>query len=112
MTEGVMYIIPKAMVTTVFDKLIYNAASNVRAIDSYYQKEATNQEARADIIIDETTLAMSVPATVLLGLETRLAELRKVYEAKRARQRANSTEVVKGKIGAALFSYIHDGIVA
>lgn len=196
----------KAMVTTVFDKLIYNTGPNVRAYDAYLQKEATNQKAVADIVCGDKTLAEGVPATVLLGLETKLAELRAVYEAiptlapgptwevdastrasggvyraaaadvtfrtrktvkpvvmapatehhpaqvqavqedvpiarittshksgmissaqksellervdrllravKRARQRANATEVEKRQIGKVLFDYIHSGIVA
>lgn len=71
----------KSMVTTVFDKLIYNAGPNIRAMDAYLQKEATNQKAVADLVVGEQTLATDVPATVLLGLETKLAELRAVYEA-------------------------------
>lgn len=71
----------KAMVTTVFDKLLYGVQANVRAIDAYLQKEATNQLAKADIVIDDKTIASDVPATVLLGLETKLVDLRAVYEA-------------------------------
>lgn len=71
----------KEMVTTVFDKLIYNAGPNVRALDAYLQKEATNQKAVADIVVGDQTIATNVPATVLLGLETKLSELRQVYDA-------------------------------
>jgi hypothetical protein len=71
----------KAMVTTVFDKLLYTVQPNVRALDAYMQKEATNQKAAADIIVGDAKLATDVPATVLLGLETKLTELRTVYEA-------------------------------
>ena len=70
----------KSMVTTVFDKLLYTAGPNIKAFDAYLQKEATNQKAVADLVVGETTLATAVPATVLLGLETKLAELRVVYE--------------------------------
>lgn len=200
----------KAMVTTVMDKLIYNAGPNIRALDNFLQKEATNQKAVADLVVagpdgKEVTLAKDVPGVVLLGLETKLTELRKVYDeiptlqpgpiwelnrdlrseggvytskhpditfrgrknirpiimapatehhpaqvqavtedipvaritkthhssmltsaqksdllervdkllraAKRARQRANGTEVVKRTIGAEIFHYIHDGLV-
>lgn len=193
----------KALVTTVPDKLKYVVAPISRAYDSYLQKEATNQVASADLEIDGKVIAAAVPATVLLGLETKLSELRTIYEAiptlapgptwlpdasrgagvyrsehpaltfrtrktvkpiilapatkehpaqvnaisedvpvakitttewsgmlssaqksellarvdkliraaKRARQRANSADVVKRQIGAALFSFIHDGIV-
>lgn len=71
----------KAMVTTVFDKLIYTTGPNIRAFDAYLQKEATNQKAHADVVIDDKTLLTAVPVTVLLGLETKLVELRAVYEA-------------------------------
>ena len=71
----------KSMVTTVVDKLLYNATPNIRAIDAYLQKEATNQRAVADLVVDDKTIAEAVPATVLLGLETKLAELRVVYDA-------------------------------
>lgn len=195
----------KQMVTTVLDKLIYNTLPNVKAFDAYLQKEATNQKAVADLVVDDKTLATNVPGTVLLGLETKLVDLRAVYEAiptlapgptweldrtvrdkggvykeaipsvsfrtrktvkpivmspatehhpaqiqavtedvpiakitkqqssgmitpsqksdllekidkllrgvKRARQRANATEVVPGKIGAVIFDFIHEGIV-
>lgn len=70
----------KAMVTTVFDKLLYTVGPNVRALDAYLQKEATNQKAAADIVVGDVTLVLGVPATVLLGLETKIAELRSVYE--------------------------------
>lgn len=196
----------KEMITTVMDKLMYNAGANIRAWDAYLQKEATNQKAVANIEVDGAILAAGIPATVLLGLEKRLAELRGVYEAiptlapgptwkldtdrrkeggvyhseysdttfrtrktvkpiimapateqhpaqvqaiqedvpvakiitqhwsgmltsaqksdllgridkllrnvKRARQRANSTDVVEGRLGRKLFDFIHDGIVA
>lgn len=75
----------KDMVDTVFGKLLYNAGPNIKAWDAYYQKEATNQKASADLVIDDSgmpiLLAAAVPATVLLGLETKLAELKAVYDA-------------------------------
>lgn len=76
----------KDMVDTVFSKLAYNAGPNIRAWNAYYQKEATNQKATADIVMDDAAggplvLVPGVPATVLLGLETKLAELKTVYDA-------------------------------
>src|SRR5208282_1365892 len=47
----------KAMVTTVFDKLLYNANPNIRAFDAYLQKESTNQKASADIVVGDVILA-------------------------------------------------------
>lgn len=71
----------KEMPTTVFEKLTYNARSNVKAWDAYMQKSATNQTARADIMIDGTIIAEDVPAEALLGMEQKIADLRAVYEA-------------------------------
>lgn len=49
--------------------------------DVMYQKEATNQEAKADIIIDGQLLMEKVPVTFLLCMENRLKDLRPVLEA-------------------------------
>lgn len=49
--------------------------------DAVLQKDLTNQAAVADIILAGTVIASNIPATFLLGLETKLGELRKVYEA-------------------------------
>jgi hypothetical protein len=70
-----------AMVTTVVDKLAYSVTANVRAWDAYLQKGVTNCKALADIVVDSTTLVKDVPGTVLLGMETKLTELRNVYAA-------------------------------
>jgi hypothetical protein len=69
------------MVTTVDDKLAYQAKSVIRYYDAVLQKETTNQKATAHIEMKDFVLAENVPATFLLGLETKLKLLRKVYEA-------------------------------
>ncbi|MCY4584178.1 MAG: hypothetical protein OXE50_15490, partial [Chloroflexi bacterium] len=46
-----------------------------------FQKDTTNQEARANIVVDGVTLAEDVPATFLLGLENHLKRLKPLYEA-------------------------------
>lgn len=71
----------KEMITTVIERLGYGVGPNVRALDVFFQKEATNQKAVADLVVGDVVLAKDVPATVLLGLETKVAELRTVYEA-------------------------------
>jgi hypothetical protein len=71
----------KEMTTTVFEKLDYIVRANVRAFDIYLQKEIANTKAKADIEINGIVIAAALPATVLLGLETKLTELRIVYEA-------------------------------
>jgi len=69
-----------ALPTTVGKRLDYTAKAVTRYLDAYYQKERTNQIAKADIIVDGTVIASEVPATALLGLEKRLHEIRGVYE--------------------------------
>lgn len=71
----------KPIDTTVQAKLDYVAPVVSRYWDAYFSKEATNQQAKAEIVVDGQTFATDVPATVLLGMETKLKELRSVYEA-------------------------------
>jgi hypothetical protein len=70
----------KHMDTTVPDKLDYLSEHIIRYFDATLQKEATNQDAKADIIIDGVTIAKDMPATFLLGLEARLKYVRSVIE--------------------------------
>lgn len=70
----------KELVTTVGDKLAYMMGHVVRYYDAIAQKEATNQVAKADLVVGGTTLATGLPATLLLGLETRLKSLRGVLD--------------------------------
>lgn len=70
------------MVTTVHEKLKYTLEQAVRFYDVVLQKEATNQDAVADLIMpDGTVLASALPVGFLLGMETKLKTLRTVYEA-------------------------------
>ena len=68
----------KEVVTTVMDKLDYTFKSVGRYWDALLQLETTNGVARADLMVDGNVLATDVPATFLLGMETRLKELRAV----------------------------------
>lgn len=70
----------KEPVTTVGDKLKYLRGPVARWWDALAQKERTNQEARADLIVDGEVLLEDVPGTMLLGLESRLKLVRGVYE--------------------------------
>lgn len=65
--------------TTVKEKLGYVSDTVVRYFDAVMQKEATNQTASANIEIDGAVLAENVPATMLLGLETKLKDIREMY---------------------------------
>lgn len=71
----------QAMVTTVQDKLDYMKEHVTRYFDVVAQKDVTNQKACADVIVDGDTLLEKVPATFLLGMETKLKKLRDVYDA-------------------------------
>lgn len=66
----------KEMVTTVPDKLAYILGSVQDVINLRFQKDCANAQAKADIMLDGSILAASVPATTLLALEDTLRELR------------------------------------
>ena len=67
------------METTVDKKLDYVAEHVGRYIDAIFQKESTNQIARADLVVDGEVLIEGAPATFLLGLEKRLIAFREMY---------------------------------
>ena len=68
----------KAMTETVGGKLNYYASHIVRYLDVVFQKEATNQTAKADLTVDGKVIEKDVPATFLLGLENKLRIMRQV----------------------------------
>lgn len=68
------------MVTTVHEKLKYTLSQLTPFYDVVLQKEATNQDAIADLIVNGKTIATGLPATFLLGMETKLKSLREIYE--------------------------------
>ena len=65
--------------TTVDENLLYVIPHMTKYIDIGLQKDLTNQQAVADIVVDGKTLATKVPATTLLGLETKLAGVRELF---------------------------------
>lgn len=65
---------------TVDSKLRWAWKAVRRYTDAVLQKEATNQTAVADIVVDDTVLAENMPAPFLLNLEKRLAEVRALYD--------------------------------
>jgi hypothetical protein len=70
----------KTLTTTVGKKLEYVAESLVRYIDVLAQKERTNQEAKANIELEDGTVFLTdVPATMLLSLENHLERWRLMY---------------------------------
>lgn len=64
------------MVTTVLQKLIYTFKFLRDAWDANLQIDATNQTAKADIVIDGRTLSKDVPATFLLWMAKQLDTVR------------------------------------
>jgi predicted nucleic acid-binding protein len=69
----------KEIVTTVDDKLDHTCKVVGRYWDALLEMEATNATAKADIVLpDGTVVAKDVPATFLLGMETRLKEFREM----------------------------------
>lgn len=70
----------QTLTTTVNAKLDYQQNAVVRYFDALLQKERTNQDATADIIVDGVTIASGLPATFLLGLESRLKRVREIYD--------------------------------
>lgn len=71
----------KALVETVGDLLASVRFHAGKFFDTFACKEATNQTARADVVVDGETLLEAIPATVLLGLESKLKAVRAVYAA-------------------------------
>lgn len=69
------------LTTTVGAKLKYIQRDIARWWDAFLQKEATNQDARADLVVGEVKIASDLPAAFFLGMEKELKSLRKVYEA-------------------------------
>lgn len=70
----------KALVSTVDEKLAHVNKSAVAYIDAVAQKEATNQTAKADLVVDGIVVAKDLPATLLLGLEDKIKKTRMLYE--------------------------------
>jgi len=70
----------QAMATTVHERLDYQAESITRYFDALLQKEMTNQKATASLIVNGEVIAEDLPATFLLGMESRLKRVRSVYE--------------------------------
>lgn len=69
------------METTVEQKLEYLEGAVGPYYDALYQKDSTNQVAVADVMIDGKVVLAKIPATHLLALEKKLAELYKIYNA-------------------------------
>lgn len=69
----------KEMDCTVVEKLEEMENVEKQYYDVILQKECTNQLAVCDLIVDGVTIGTGLPATFLLGMESRLRQLREVY---------------------------------
>lgn len=69
-----------AMVTTVDEKLEYLAGFVGKYYDVVFEKDSANQRATADVVIDGMVLIKDAPVTWLLGMETKLRDVRKTFE--------------------------------
>jgi len=66
----------KEMVDTVDGKLDHTLKAVGRHYDALLQLEEANGRAKADLVVDGTTIMKDVPATFLLGMESRLKQVR------------------------------------
>lgn len=69
----------KDIVTTVQKKLDYTWESIVKYYDVIAQKEVGNQNTHANVTINGEVILSNMPATLLLGLESRLKKVREMY---------------------------------
>lgn len=65
--------------STVSEVLEYMSAAVAKHYDVVLQKDSANCLAKADVLIDGEVLLKDIPATTLLGLESKLKSLREVY---------------------------------
>jgi hypothetical protein len=70
----------KELVTTVKQTLEYLLTFWINAEDLQATKNVTNQRAVADVEVNGKTLLTNLPVDELMGLESRLIDLRKVFE--------------------------------
>jgi len=64
--------------TTVNSKIDYMFSHVIPYLDAVAQKDRTNQEARANVEINGKVLISDVPSTTLLGLESKIRQIREV----------------------------------
>ncbi|MFW9928137.1 MAG: hypothetical protein ACFFD1_01945 [Candidatus Thorarchaeota archaeon] len=70
------------MATTVQRKLDYVRGHIERNLDAILQKEATNQKAKADVVLEDGTVVLTnVPVGGLLALENKIPKWRAMYAA-------------------------------
>lgn len=98
---------PTELTTTVDENINYVVDSLAEYFDVVYQKDLTNQQAVADIVIDEQVIAADVPSTFLLGMEKKLNSLRDLYTAIPTLQPGIKWQVAENE-GAGIFQAAND----
>lgn len=71
----------KPLPTTVIETLQYALDSWAKAEDVRFQINATNQQAKAELLFRGEVIAQNVPVDELMGLEARLTQMRQVFAA-------------------------------
>lgn len=97
----------KEVQSTVDEQLDFLGAEVARYYDVVLQKEDANQRAKADIVVDGTTIATDVPSIVLLSMEKKLASLLDVYNAIPTLDAAKAWEVDPAYAKAGVFRTKH-----
>lgn len=69
----------KAIDDTVMSRLEFMGARVAPSYDTLMTKEATNQNATADVVVDGVTIVTAAPSTYLLAMEKRLSALVETY---------------------------------
>ncbi len=96
----------QSLTTTVGEKLDYAGEAIARYYDAILQKESTNQVATADLVVNGALIAENLPATFLLGMETRLRKLRDVYAMIPTLAVGTEWQLDEGK-GKGVYSTVH-----
>lgn len=71
----------KIVTTTVDKRLAYDGEFFGARVNHQLQKELTNQQAKADLVVDGVVIGRALPATFLLSMEQLLTERRALYAA-------------------------------
>lgn len=93
---------------TVQNRLEYFSDHAIKHINLYFQKEASNQMAKADLIVEDIVLIQDAPSTFLLGMEEKLKEIRSVYESIPTLQSGVKWEIDKGHEKEGVYRASHD----
>lgn len=92
---------------TVMEKLKAVTASFTRYWNLRLQKEAANQNATADVIINGKNIFTAVPVTFLLNMEEELRQVRKVYSVMPTLKPGVTWEA-DGNKGRGIYKSVHD----